>query len=104
MTIKTDVQLARKTLEDYFSTASVKIVTADVVKSICALIERLKGHISEIVESGEGLDCLKDLTKYYRLLLAEVWPSVQWYADNPEIAAYRDAMCLCMIDAEYLEY
>ena len=44
MTIKTDVQLARKTLEDYFSTASVKIVTADVVKSICALIERLKNR------------------------------------------------------------
>lgn len=104
MTIKTDVQLARNIIETYFAATSVKIVTADVVKNICALIERLKHHISEIVETGTGGNYLTDLTNCYKLLLAEVWPSVQWYADNPEIAAYRDAMCLCMIDAEYLEY
>lgn len=110
MTVKTDVQLARKTLEDYFSTASVKIVTADAVKSICALIERLKHHISEIVETGTGGNYLTDLTNCYKLLLAEVWPSVQWHAwhaDDPEIVAYRDILCLYMIDSacmEYLEY
>ena len=104
MTIKTDVQLARKTLETYFAARSEAEITADAVKSICALIERLKHHISEIVETGTDGNYLTDLTNCYKLLLAEVWPSVQWYADNPEIAAYRDAMCLCMIDAEYLEY
>lgn len=110
MTVKTDIQLARETLEDYFSTASVKIVTADVVKNICALIERLKHHISEIVETGTGGNYLTDLTNCYKLLLAEVWPSVQWHAwhaDDPEIVAYRDILCLYMIDSacmEYLEY
>lgn len=107
MTIKTDVQLARNIIETYFAATSVKIVTADVVKNICALIERLKHHISEIVETGTGGNYLTDLTNCYKLLLAEVWPSVQWYADNPEIAAYRDILCLYMIDSacmEYLEY
>lgn len=110
MTIKTDVQLARNIIETYFATTSVKIVTADVVKNICALIERLKGYISEIIESETDTSCLKDLIKYYKLLLSEVWPSVQWHAwhaDDPEIVAYRDILCLYMIDSacmEYLEY
>lgn len=110
MTIKTDVQLARNIIETYFATTSVKIVTSDVVKSICALIERLKGYISEIIESETDTSCLKDLIKYYKLLLSEVWPSVQWHAwhaDDPEIVAYRDILCLYMIDSacmEYLEY
>lgn len=77
MTIKTDVQLARNIIETYFAATSVKIVTADVVKNICALIERLKHHISEIVETGTGGNYLTDLTNCYKLLLAEVWPSVQ---------------------------